>query len=201
MDEADLVWIQELYQKHFDTVYRICLSHAHSGRERETLAEDCAQQAFVDAILQIDKLRSYDNPIGWIVCAAMSHLRNEESKGWRRRRILKERMYLPIKPSAENDPQRQLASKETRAAVEQFYCSLSDADRAVFRAYFLDDKHVREISMEMGLTQDSISSRIKRIRQHARKNKTDLILWVFCVRLSLYTTYIIRKILHSSPHS
>ena len=59
--------------------------------------------------------------------------------------------------------------KLLREEIGLFYQNLADKDKTVFLDYFIKKMRAKDISISEGVTQESVRSRIKRIRKLARE--------------------------------
>lgn len=148
----------DLYGRHYDKVFRLCLTHL---RNRD-LAMDMAQEAFLRALERLETLRDESAFLPWVNTIAMNIIRN-----W----AVRERSrcsYWPEMPCAESDlyPQAEdLISKhidrmELRRALIRLPYS---AQQVLLLRYFYDFSE-KEIAAVLEVPQGTVKSKLYRAR-------------------------------------
>lgn len=183
MDDDAELWIADLYEKCYHSIWRVCMAAAEGKFQRIPLVEDCVQEAFAQAILHYDEIKNYNNPAGWIAKVAMGRLRNE---------LAKERRHARLAPPVDTEALDRVAGfngineflrhEEIQDQIRRIYERLSPEDQQIFFEYFSNSKPAQEISNNTGKTIEAIRSRIKRIRALARNIKDNLsilLTWIF----------------------
>jgi RNA polymerase sigma factor (sigma-70 family) len=162
--------LDQLYRDNYQSVLRICMFYVGNDRQLLPMVEDCVQDAFVSAVLHFDELKEYKNPMGWIVKAALNRLNNELSKRKRRSHVVSFVDEDALNNIASHmDTEEMLQQKLLREEIGLFYQNLADKDKTVFLDYFIKKMRAKDISISEGVTQESVRSRIKRIRKLARE--------------------------------
>lgn len=165
--------LEQLYEQHYDSVLRLCLSVVKFNPRYYPLAEDCVQDAFVKASLNYEKYRDYQNPVGWIALVACNRFRSELKKEWRRSKVI----FPLTQDKCENmafsvdEIDSVLARKELAQQIVMIYNMLTEQEKIIFEAYFIGNKHVKDVITDTGLSMNSVRSGIKRIRKRARSVK------------------------------
>ncbi len=143
---------EQLYRIHVGRVFAQCVRLC---RDRD-LAEDLAQEAFVQAWLKLSSFRG-DSAFGsWLYRIAtnitLSHLRRQ----------------TPFKNSLELEDVPELEYRETtdeQIGLEQAISELPDGARAVFVLYSLEGYTHDEIAGMLGIAQGSSKAQLHRARQ------------------------------------
>ena len=121
-------------------------------------------------LVHFDEFKEYKNPMGWIVKAALNRLNNELSKRKRRSHVVSFVDEDALNNIASHmDTEEMLQQKLLREEIGLFYQNLADKDKTVFLDYFIKKMRAKDISISEGVTQESVRSRIKRIRKLARE--------------------------------
>ena len=119
------------------TVYRITGDRA--------VAEEVAQEAFIQLHLHWRKVRRYDSPAMWVRRVAIRKAQRERHRTWRRREVERSMIRAPF-VEAPADP-----DEEVRAAVQ----ALPFKQRAVVVLFYLEDRPIDEVAQ---LLDSSVSS-------------------------------------------
>lgn len=91
--------LTDLYERHIDTVYRICYTLLRSAPD----AEDAAQSVFVK-LMETDL--SFENPAherAWLITTAKNHCLDLLKHWWRRKRVDLEALPEPAGPDRDED--------------------------------------------------------------------------------------------------
>ncbi len=138
-----------LYKKYYDAVQRHCLPLVEYHPAYYPLIEDCVQDAFLQAVEEYDKYKDYKNPIGWIICVAQNKVKSQY------RDELRHNNAIPLFHHAESvDMAFSIETVDTSSIrqeriemIANIYQSLSEREKKVFIAYFLNDMNHKETSV------------------------------------------------------
>lgn len=165
--------LEQLYIQYYDVVYRQCLPIVSFNPRYYLLVEDCVQEAFLQAVIDYDEYKDYKNPIGWIIRVAQNKVKSKHRDELRHAKVIS-----PLQPGQSEDMafsvdavEKDLARCEVIENIVRIYHMLTDHEKTVFIAYFLNDMSLKETSEETGLTENSIRAAVKRIRKRARSTK------------------------------
>jgi RNA polymerase sigma-70 factor (ECF subfamily) len=143
-----------LFDRHFQAVYRYCLSLA---RGRQDVAEEIAQQVFVTAARHIVRFKPGRGTFRtWLHGIARKRLAKHESKEVRRRQY--ETRLNAESSKNKNGRQQQLFVYETLALLPIHY-------RLVLEAKYLEGLTVGQIAEAQGCTAKAMESRLGRARE------------------------------------
>jgi RNA polymerase sigma factor (sigma-70 family) len=104
------------------------------------LAQDIAQDAFIELHRQWRKVRSYDRPDLWVRRVALRKAQREATRSVRRRRAERTLQAVEIEPEGD------LPDPELRAALGQ----LPPMQRAVVALFYLEDRPMEEVADLLG---------------------------------------------------
>lgn len=120
-------------------------------------AEDAVQETFLKVYRNLDSFRGESSEKTWILKIAMRTCYDMNHSGWSRffnRRITPEMLPEASVPFTERDD-----------ALTQAVMRLPEKLRRVIILYYYQGLSVREIAETLGITQPSVSSRMKRGRE------------------------------------
>ena len=120
-------------------------------------AEDAVQETFLKVYRNLDSLRGESSEKTWILKIAMRTCYDMNHSGWSRffnRRVTPEMLPEASVPFTERDD-----------ALTQAVMRLPEKLRRVIILYYYQGLGVREIAETLGITQPSVSSRMKRGRE------------------------------------
>lgn len=184
------VLLDQLYAQYFDIIYRQCLSIVEYNPRYYPLVEDCVQDAFLQALVDYDEYKDYKNPIGWIVRVAQNKVKSKFRDELRHAKVVS-----TLLPGQSEDMafsvcavDEELARRDTIEQIARIYNKLTDHEKKVFIAYFLNDMSQKETAESTGLTENSVRAAVKRIRKRARSMKNiDFLLFLGAFFVTLVT--------------
>lgn len=180
-----------LFEEHYQSIYRRCFWVAGFQPAYHQLIEDCIQDAFVKAASHYDEYKDYENPVGWIAITACNRLKSELRRERRRKRIFADLHPEQLESMAvsENNVENFLKNQEIIDQLCRIYDMLTDKEKLIFQAYFLERKKMREVAAENGMEIGAVRSGIKRIRRRARSTRQ---LGIIFFLLFLYRFWTVR---------
>lgn len=172
--------VQELFERHYHSIYQRCLFYVDFNPQFIPLVEDCLQDAYERAIICYDDYKEYSNPAGWIATTAMNRLKSEMRKYRYREKLTQhneEQDYEDM--SADNTPEIVLDRDEINQRLLSIYAKLTDKEKSVFVHYFVHGKKLEEVAHDAKLSSNSVRSAVRRIRQRAKGIKNFIVF--FCL--------------------
>ena len=183
--------LESLYERYYDAVYRQCLPIVNYNPRYYLLVEDCVQDAFLYAIEAYDEYKHYLNPVGWVVRVAQNKVRSRYRNELRHGNVI-----FPVhSEQGENVTfsvyalEEELSRRETIETIVKIYYLLSDHEKRVFVAYFLNDMSQKETAESTGLSENSVRAAIGRIRKRSRQFKNTNFLLLLGAFLSSWVTH------------
>jgi len=148
----------DLYKKYYNQLYNFCL-----GRLRNPeLARDVAQEAFLRAYENMDKLRSIESFYFWITTIALNLIRNIIVRDISRCVTLDNINYFS---NEETDTEEEVMKSLETLALRKAICRLSETARqmVILRYYYFFSE--KQIGEAMHIPVGTVKSRLYRIRQ------------------------------------
>ena len=147
--------IEEIYNRHVDTVYRICFSFMKNASD----TEDMVQETFVKLILSEKRFKTRAHEKAWLIVTA-SNTCKDALKSWRRK-----------VENIEDYPS--LEDKDTHFGGEndmlQGILSLPDKYKEVVYLYYYEGYDTFEIAKMLHCSGSTVRNRLSRARKLLRK--------------------------------
>ena len=178
MQEEQSRQLQLLYEQYYDTIFRYCQVIVHYQPQYNPLIEDCVQDAFIKAIEHPEKFRASLNPAGWLAKAASNKLRSNLAREDRRTKILPFiKRELQESVDLFHTEYDLLLDKEIiQEKLLHIYDLLTEREKLVFHAVFLEGKSIKSPATSTGLSVNSVRTAVFRIRKRALSENIFLIL-------------------------
>jgi len=128
--------IREIYAATYPLLVRTLWFVVHDHE----LAQEIAQDAFIELHRQWRKVRSYDRPDLWVRRVALRKAQRESARTARRRRVERSLRSVDAAPAVE------LPDPELRAAL----LTLPPMQRAVVALFYLEDRPMEEVADLLG---------------------------------------------------
>ena len=94
--ESD-TWFVDLYERHVDTVFRVCRTHLRNAAD----AEDAVQNVFLKLLVKPLTFESVEHEKAWLIRVAINHCKDVEKSSWSKRAGIEE-IQEPI--AVDSDP-------------------------------------------------------------------------------------------------
>ena len=139
-----------LYQRDYSTV--VGLVYGMTGSR--WVAEDLAQDAFIEAHRRWDEIGRYDNPGGWV-----RRVVSNRSVSWYRRRLAEAKALLKLSAGSRSSlPALEPESEEVWEAVRK----LSNRQAQVVALTYLEDMSLGEVADLLGLSVPTVGTHLQR---------------------------------------
>ena len=149
-----------LVTRHQQLVFGVALARCHDP----ALAEDVAQEAFVAAWRDLDRLRDADRVGSWVAGIARNLAANAVRTRTRRERT-------PLDPPLDApSPEAAALEREDRELLHRALADLPDAHRETLVLYYLEGQSIAQIAGALALTEDVVKQRLSRGRRGLREN-------------------------------
>jgi len=145
----------------------IAVAYATSILRDYHLAEDAAQEAFVEAYRELPRLREPAAFAAWFRTVIFKHC----DRLTRRRRHPVAGLEAALEvASPEPSPQESLELQETRASVWKAVAALPDSERAVVLLYYMGEHSTAVIAEFLTVTTNAVKTRLYAARKRLRKH-------------------------------
>lgn len=164
----------ELYQRSYDAVYRTVKSMVRDDDD----AMDIVQDAFVKGFDSLSTLENPDNFIPW-----MRRIATNKAKDWFKKKrdisfsqMADEEGNEPDfeDESLEQSPEAVIDRRETAHLIDQILRTLSDEQRIAIGMYYYQNMSVSEIAEELGISENTVKSRLNYGRQKIKAGVEEL---------------------------
>lgn len=157
----------QLVEKHQRLVFGVALS----GARDVALAEDLAQEAFVEAWRDLSRLRDRARVGSWIAGIARNLGRRWERHTTRRRK--REAAVVRVAQEMNPTPLDALLDRETQSLVRGALSEIPEAYREALVLYYVQGRSVAEVATGLGITEDLVKQRLSRGRRALRESLED----------------------------
>lgn len=149
--------IRQMVETYQTPLMRLCYLYLHDVQ----LAEDAVQETFIKAARTLDKFRGEASMKTWLTSIAMRTCCDMRRSFWFRR------MDRRVTPEMLPNPVQSPLEEETALTVAVM--NLPQKEREVILLYYYQDMNVSEIARALGVTQPTVSYRLKRAREKLRQ--------------------------------
>lgn len=149
--------IRRMIAEHQTALTRLCYLYLHDLQ----LAEDAVQETFLKAYRTLDDFRGDASVKTWLSRIAMRTCCDMRRTFWFRR--------VDRHVTLETLPECAAEADEVEAALTLAVMNLPIREREAVLLYYYQDMNVGEIAKALGVTQPTVSYRLKRAREKLRK--------------------------------
>lgn len=141
--------IQDIYQRYFDTIYRICFLYMKN--ETDTL--DAVQETFL-RLMQSDFMEySEEKTKAWLIVTASNYCKKQLGHWWRKKREVFEETAL-----------EDVADKTLHPVVEAVQ-ALPKKYRTLIYLYYYEGYKTGEIGSMLGISASTVQTRLAKARK------------------------------------
>ena len=196
-DETAFTMLVKKYRKHVHTLAWHKIGDFH-------IAEDITQETFLQVYRDLATLREPDRFPGWLYVVT-----NHRCIAWFRKNRLHARLVEGINMAMKGEAaySRYVADEQAKTAIEaqqkvvkQLLAKLQESERTVMTLYYFGEMTCEEISKFLGVSVNTIKSRLSRARQRLKKEEPIIREALDSFQLSAnLTENIVREIAHIKP--
>ena len=196
-DETAFTVLVKKYRKHVHTLAWHKIGDFH-------IAEDITQETFLQVYRDLATLREPDRFPGWLYVVT-----NHRCIAWFRKNQLHVRLMEGINMAMKGetaysryvaDEQAKTATEAQQKVVKQLLAKLQESERTVMTLYYFGEMTCEEISKFLGVSVNTIKSRLSRARQRLKKEEPIIREALDSFQLSAnLTENIVREIAHIKP--
>lgn len=170
--EKDKLFYEEICKKYYIKILKYC--NAHLGYKHEDLAEVCAQNTFLQALINIKKLETHPNIGGWLYKTAENFVK-------RTLHDIKKEMIRYVSLDNENiNIQLELACTldldnimDENFDIDEYkhiiLSKLTEEENELYREYYVEKKGLIHIINKYSITESAAKSRIFRLKKKINK--------------------------------
>ena len=133
------------------------------------LAQDLAQETFIKAYLNMDKLKDPEKAGSWLY----SIVRNISVDYLRKRR--QNEIKLDENINSDETLEDKIESNEIKGSVKDALNTLTDNGRLTAILCYIDGYTAKEVSSYLGISVEAVESRLKRARKQLKKEMLDMV--------------------------
>ena len=156
-DSAFEMTIRQMIGEHQSALLRMCYLYLHDVQ----LAEDAVQETFIKAMGTLDKFRGESSVKTWLTRIAIRTCCDMRRGFWFRRM---DRRFTP-----EMLPEPAQEADENETALTIAVMNLPKKEREVILLYYYQDMNMNEVADALGVTQPTVSYRLRRAREKLRR--------------------------------
>ena len=196
-DETAFTMLVKKYRKHVHTLAWHKVGDFH-------IAEDITQETFLQVYRDLATLREPDRFPGWLYVVT-----NHRCIAWSRKNRSHVRLVEGINMARKGeaaysrhvaDEQAKIAAEAQQTVVKQLLAKLQESERTVMTLYYFGEMTCEEISKFLGVSANTIKSRLSRARQRLKKEEPIIREALDSFQLSAnLTENIIQEIAHIKP--
>lgn len=144
--------VQELYEKYFDTIYRICFLYM----KNETDSCDMVQETFLKLIQAHVQFETEEKAKAWLIVTASNVCKSSLRKAWRKKRAIYDEDLYPEQAA------------EGQSQLLELVKSLEDKYGVPVYLYYYEGYQTGEIAKMLGSNPSTIQSRLAKARKILR---------------------------------
>ena len=144
----------DAYDRHIDTIYRVCFSMMGNKQD----AEDAAQSVFIKLIQSNMSFNSTEHEKAWLITTARNHCKDEHRKWWRRN-IVDIDMGIIDKEHTKADEIQEMAD---------YLRKLPPTYRLVLYLHYYEGYKVAEIAQMLKMNLNTVKTKMRNARKHLK---------------------------------
>ena len=149
--------IRRMIGEYQTALLRLCYLYLHDVQ----LAEDAVQETFIKAYRTLDTFRGASSEKTWLTRIAMRTCCDMRRSFWFRR--------MDRRVTPDMLPDRASEAEEDETALTLAVMNLPRKEREVILLYYYQDMNMTDIAAALGLTQPTVSYRLRRAREKLRQ--------------------------------
>ena len=149
--------LEVLVDKYQISLLKVCFTFLHD----RSLAEDAVQETFIKAYQSLDSFRGYSSEKTWIFRIAMNTCRDMLRTRWFR--------FVDRRIDLSQLPEQSVPTENGDKEIMESVMALPVKLREVILLCSLEGMTTHEAAESLGITQQAVSSRLKRAKEKLRK--------------------------------
>lgn len=159
--KGDEAAFREFHAQYFDRLYRFLLVATH-GQEQD--AQEALQHTLLRVVRYVRVFESEEVFWGWLKAVARSVARDGNRKQQRYWALLHRFAFQPESLAKGPDEEGQL-----EVLLKESLTELAQEDRRLLEAKYIEGFTVKELSLQSGMSEKGIESRLERLRRTVRE--------------------------------
>lgn len=155
-DSEHEMTIRQMIDEHQTALLRMCYLYLHDVQ----LAEDAVQETFIKALRALDSFRGESSARTWLTRIAMRTCMDMRRGFWFRR--------VDHRVTPEMLPDRAQEAEDGESSLTLAVMNLPKKEREVILLYYYQDLTMNEIAETLGVTQPTVSYRLRRAKEKLR---------------------------------
>ena len=170
--ERDEAAVRAIMQANNRRLYRLARGILRNDGE----AEDVVQEAYVRAFTHLEQFRGDSSLSTWLSRIAMNEAlgrlrRQRRGVEWSEmEKSAPQAQIIPFPLASSDDPEKSMAQREIQTVVEHAIDELPEPFRLVFITRVIEGMNVEETAQILGLTPETVKTRLHRARNLLRGN-------------------------------
>jgi RNA polymerase sigma-70 factor (ECF subfamily) len=157
--------LYRLVKRYEKAVFNLCFRVI---RNRED-AEEAAQDVFIKAFSQLNKLQDHGKFAGWLTRIAYHRAIDYARLDKKTPIELDEQGWEGIEDALAQTPHEQLANQDRKGMIELVLHKLPPLENALMTLYYMQGMSVKEVAGLTGLTESNVKVKLLRTRQVVKK--------------------------------
>ena len=172
LSECEQIFLDRVYQRHAQSLYRYSLSLLRSIPDAPSLAEECVQETFEVALRKIRVFQQLESPEAWLIATCKRITISKRRKMLNRQRIVGK--IISIEDSYDiadthNRLDEWIEKHDLQHIKQQLIQSLTEQELAVFHVYYEEELSLKESAAKLQLSENAVQGAVQRIRSKAAK--------------------------------
>lgn len=159
MTEQERQHFCELYEKHFEMVYRVCFSFMKNVAD----TEDAVSETFLKLMSHMPEMKNENHLKGWLVVTASNYCKNQLKYWWRKKRT-------SIDESCWNG---KTALADARNEMLDAILRLPKRYKTVIYLYYYEGYSSKEIGEMVGRSASAIRNDLQKARKYLKAELQD----------------------------
>lgn len=150
--------ISDLYERHIETVYRVC--YTMMGNKQD--AEDAAQTVFIKLMRSNLTFHDVEHEKAWLITTARNHCRDEHRRWWRKK-------VVELSSSIYDEQNRMMPTYE----MTDYILRLPPNQRLILYLYYYEGYKLREIADLLKMNINTVKTQMRQARKRLKQEIGD----------------------------
>ena len=156
LNEKDSTWFAAFYERHVDTVYRVCRTYLREAAD----TEDATQDVFLKVLAKPQEFESVEHEKAWLIRVAINRCKDLLKSSWNKR-LNMESIPEPIAPDA--------SPEDSYDSTLEVVMALPENLRSCIYLYYYEGYNALEIADFMGKPHSTVRNYLSDARKVLRE--------------------------------